>query len=101
MGSDLPNFHQFPVHKTLKDPQEFERFSPTAHPSVDEMLSLDLTLFLKPIVKLGHSLDVNLGSRLETIDTSTPWSLTTSFMYNFASLSIESVVLIGKNERLC
>ena len=48
--------------------------------------------------KLGHSLDVNLGSRSDTIDTGTPWSLTTSLMYNFASLSTKSVALIDKNK---
>ena len=33
--------------------------------------------------KLGHNLDVNLGSRSDIIETGTPWSLITSFTYNF------------------
>ena len=48
--------------------------------------------------KLDYNLDVKLGSRCDTIDTSTPWSLTTSFTYNFANLSIKLVILIGKNK---
>jgi hypothetical protein len=45
---------------------------------------------------LDHNREVNQGSQSETIDTGTPCNLTTSFIYNRANLSIESVIFIGK-----
>ena len=52
--------------------------------------------------KLGHNLDVNLGSRSDIIDTSTPWSLMTLCIYNFVNLSTKSVIFIcKKKKRFC
>jgi len=59
---------------------------------------LRFTSVPKARYKSDHNLDVNLGSRSDTIDTGTPWSLITSFTYNLANLSMKYVIYMGKNK---
>jgi hypothetical protein len=58
---------------------------------------LRFTSVPKARCKHDHNLEVNLGSRSDTIDKGTPCSLTTSFTYNLANLSTGSVIFMGKN----
>jgi len=92
MAGDQPNSLQTLAHRTSGDPQEFEWSFQIDHPFEDEMLCSDVRC------KLGHNLDVNLGSRSDIIETGTPWSMITSSTYNFTNLSTESVIFIGKNK---
>jgi hypothetical protein len=57
-----------------------------------------LKFSLVPIAfcNLSLNFDVNCGSRFDTMETGTPCSLTISCTYIFASLSSESVILMGE-----
>jgi hypothetical protein len=57
---------------------------------------LKFSLVLIALCNFSQNLEVNRGSRSDTMEIGTPCNLTISRTYNSASLSIESVTLIGR-----